>query len=49
VEVQPFDQFEYMVLIRRVANTDFEPGGLGLPWSLNVADYSQFAGQMVTS
>ena len=49
VEVESLDQLQHLVLIGRVAQTDAQPLGLGLTDFLIVADYTEFAGQLITS
>jgi len=47
VQVQTLDQFEYAVLIGRIAQPDAKPFGLRLTDFLVVADYTKFAGQLI--
>ena len=46
VQVEPFDQLQYLVLICRVAQADAQPFRLGLADFLIVTDYTEFAGQI---
>ena len=47
VQVKSFDQLQHVVLIRRIAQTNLQPFGLGLTELLIVADYTEFAGQLI--
>jgi hypothetical protein len=47
VQVETFDQLQHLVLVGRVAEADTQPLGLGLTDLLIIADYSEFAGQIV--
>src|SRR5687768_4036846 len=49
VQVESFDELQHLVLIRRVAQADAQPFGLGLTDLLIVTDYTEFAGQLITS
>ena len=49
VQIESFDQLQHLVLIRRIAQADAKPFGLRLADLLVVADYSEFAGQLITS
>ena len=45
VQVQALDQLQYVVLVRRVAQTNLQPLWLWLTGRRVVADYSEFARQ----
>jgi hypothetical protein len=47
MQIQPFDELQDLVLIRRIAETNPEPFGLGLTDTLIVADNTKFAGQFI--
>jgi hypothetical protein len=49
VQVESFDQLQHLVLIGWVTQTDAQPFGFWLTDLLIVADYSEFAGQLITS
>ena len=49
VQIESFDQLQHLVLIGGVAETDAQPFGLWLTDLLVVADYTEFAGQLITS
>ena len=49
VQVKSFNQLQHLVLRRWVAETNAQPLGLGFTDLLKVADYSEFAGQLITS
>jgi hypothetical protein len=49
VQVESFDQLQNLVLVRWVAQADAQPFGFGLTYLLVVADYTEFAGQLITS
>src|ERR1044072_9953791 len=49
VQIETFNQLQYLILISRVAQADAQPLGFGLTDLLIVADYSEFAGQLFTS
>ena len=49
VQVETFDQLQHLVLVGRIAQPDAKPFRFGLPDFLVVADYSEFAGQLITS
>ena len=49
VQIESFDQLQHLVLIGWVAQADAEPFRLGLTDPLIVADYTKFAGQLITS
>jgi hypothetical protein len=49
VQIETFDQLQHVVLIRRIAQTDAKPFRLGLADLLVIADYTEFAGQWITS
>jgi len=49
VQVESFDQLQYLVLIRWIAQTDAQPFGFGLAYLLIVTDYTELAGQLITS
>jgi hypothetical protein len=45
VQIQPLNQFEQMVLVRRITQTNAQPFGLWLTWSL--VENVKFAGQSI--
>src|SRR6185503_13013049 len=45
VQVQPLDQLQDVVLVRRIAQTNLQPLRLWLTWPRIVADYCKFARQ----
>ena len=47
VQIQPFDELQNVVLVRRITETDAEPFGLGLTDFLIVTDNTKFAGQLI--
>ena len=49
VKVETFNELQHLVLIGRVAQADAKPFRLGLTDLLIVADYTKFAGQLITS
>jgi hypothetical protein len=49
VQVESFDQLQDLVLVGRIAQTDAKPFGFGLTYLLIVTDYTEFAGQLITS
>ena len=49
VQVESFDQLQHVILVGRIAQPDAKPFRFGLPDFLVVADYSEFAGQLITS
>jgi len=49
VQVESFDQLQHVILISRIAQPDAKPFRLGLADFLVVADYTEFAGQLITS
>ncbi len=49
VQVESFDQLQHLVLVGRIAQTDAKPFGFGLTYLLIVTDYTEFAGQLITS
>jgi len=49
VQVESFDQLQDLVLVGRITEPDAQPLGLGLTYLLIVADYTEFAGQLITS
>src|SRR5690349_17355495 len=49
VQVESFDQLQHLVLVSGIAEPDAQPLGLGLTYLLIVADYTEFAGQLITS
>jgi len=46
MQIQPVNEVEYMILVRRITQTYLQPFGLGLPW-LAIADYLEFARQIL--
>ena len=40
VQIQPFDELQNVVLVRRIPETDAKPVGLGLTDFLSIADYA---------
>jgi len=40
VKIQSFDQLQHLILVCWIAQTDLQPGGLGLAGLLDIADYS---------
>src|ERR1043165_2014356 len=49
VQVESFDQLQHLVLVGGIAQTDAQPFGFGLTNLLIVTDYTEFAGQLITS
>ena len=49
VQVESFDQLQHLVLVRWIPEADAEPFGFGLTYLLIVTDYTEFAGQLITS
>ena len=49
VQVETFDQLQDLILVGRITQPDAKPFRFGLPDFLVVADYSEFAGQLITS
>src|SRR5262245_60249244 len=49
VQVESFDQLQHLVLVGWVTQADAQPFGFGLTYLLIVADYTEFAGQLITS
>src|SRR5215213_8381659 len=49
VQVESFDQLQHLVLVGRIPQTDAEPFGFRLTYLLIVTDYTEFAGQLITS
>jgi hypothetical protein len=49
VQVESFDQLQDIVLVRRITQPDAKPFGLGLADFLVITDYTEFAGQLITS
>jgi hypothetical protein len=49
VQVKSIDQLQHLVLVRWIAEADAEPFGFGLTYLLIVTDYTEFAGQLITS
>ena len=49
VQVESFDQLQHLVLVRGIAQADAKPFRFGLTHLLIVADYTEFAGQLITS
>ena len=49
VQVESFDQLQHLVLVCWIAQADAQPFGFGLTYLLIVADYTEFAGQLITS
>ena len=49
VQVESFDQLQHLVLVRWIAQPDAQPFGFGLTYFLVVVDYTEFAGQLITS
>ena len=49
VQVESFDQLQHLVLVRWIAQTNAQPFGFGLTYLLIVTDYTEFAGQLITS
>ncbi len=49
VQVESFDQLQHLILVRRITQTDAKPFGFGLTYLLIVTDYTEFAGQLITS
>jgi hypothetical protein len=47
VQIQPFDELQNVVLVRRITETDAKPFGLGLTDFLVVTDNTEFAGQLI--
>src|SRR6185369_12447487 len=49
VQVESFDQLQHLVLVCWIAETNAQPFGFGLTYLLIVTDYTEFAGQLITS
>src|ERR1041385_8079117 len=49
VQVESFDQLQHLVLVGGITQTDAQPFGFGLTNLLIVTDYTEFAGQLITS
>ena len=49
VQVESFDQLQHLVLVGWITQTDAKPFGFGLTYLLIVTDYTEFAGQLITS